>query len=1398
MTIIVESVRAIGSRELPSPGPGRFRPLRAGIRNVWEYDNQEFWFSGGRLILRGANTAGKSKALELLLPFVLDGETRPERLDPFGNRSKTMYWNLIEFDDDRRSATGYCWIEFGRVDDDGQSHFVTAVVGMRANRGAGRKGVETWFAVTPMRVGGELDLAPDGVPLPPEGLRDALGGRGRFCIAARDHRSAVDQALFQLGAERYDSLIHLLLVLRRPKLSEKLDVAKLADILTEALPPLEHNRLELLSRGFSRLDAEAAELETLEGARTELEGFLSAYRSYGRVHARLRAVAVRSANNRFDGVTRTERAERESLESAQAELATVEHQRAELDSDLTRLRGQLEGLDLSKVQHLQLVEVRAVEAERVASEGAARAGADEELSAAAALLGATAIAEASAAESRREAAVSAAGKLAAQTGMTVAFDAQLEQLLADPSAARRSLAGATDRRRVELDAVRVAAAADGAARREVEVAARRAEEADQAVAGGEELAAAAEEAVVAAGVELSESVDAWTASLPTEVSARVGLRAGLGEQALGAALGAGLDARASEAAARGLAEDLCAPARESITRERAGVMAEIGRLSRQRESLSADRDRIAAEHDDAPPAAAGRPEQRPEGCAPLWSCIDFAPTLAGAERANLEAALHAAGLLDALVTPEGHLVDPATLDSVITRRADAGTGAASLGQWLLADPAAPLAAEAVAAALGVIGTGPSGLTAATDAAEPTYAARAAGAARPGGHTSGATTWVDLDGRWVNGALAGRWTKPQADYIGASARAAARVRRIETIDAEIAAIESTVSELTHEAEALDALAAALADAIRSFPSPAALRDALHDEVRAGTELARTREMARRELGALDSARILAERAHQQLAAIEHTSRCVAAAVDETIAALGRWMTGLADAAATVVAAQRERLSAEQAVATAGSLQARADQSRATAARDRQHADGRRGEADELRQTEGADVDAILARKATLQGAQGEAIERQSALSDRRDVVRDLLKVAETQLAATEAERVERERERVDALLAMSRLAATELGALALGPIDPDRELTQVTAGLAFARAAADRLDDVATDQRAQDAATNRLHESFNHLRARLGADFDPHLDTSEGVQLCFAKLNGISVGASDLASALDDQIRRRRETLSADERELIERHLLAEVGGHLGERVHAAHSHIRHMNDQLTEHPTTSGVTLQLRWEPDPDAGTGAIEALRLLKRDVHLLDVAERAALAAFLAERVRAARDNAEGADSAEAMASALDYRSWHRFTVVRRAGGREERFTSRTQARGSGGEQAKLAHLPLFAATAGYYSSAAATAPRLIVLDEAFAGIDDSQRADCMGMLVELELDAVLTNYAEWGCYPEVPSVAIYHLERTDGQRGVAALRFVWDGARRREHDPFLHSLEPPEPSDGLFGRE
>ncbi|MFM9701067.1 hypothetical protein [Streptomyces europaeiscabiei] len=43
----------------------RFRPTRAGVVNLWDYRDEEFVFADGRLVLRGPNGSGKTKALEV-------------------------------------------------------------------------------------------------------------------------------------------------------------------------------------------------------------------------------------------------------------------------------------------------------------------------------------------------------------------------------------------------------------------------------------------------------------------------------------------------------------------------------------------------------------------------------------------------------------------------------------------------------------------------------------------------------------------------------------------------------------------------------------------------------------------------------------------------------------------------------------------------------------------------------------------------------------------------------------------------------------------------------------------------------------------------------------------------------------------------------------------------------------------------------------------------------------------------------------------------------------------------------------------------------------------------------------------------------------------------------------
>ena len=127
---------------------------------------------------------------------------------------------------------------------------------------------------------------------------------------------------------------------------------------------------------------------------------------------------------------------------------------------------------------------------------------------------------------------------------------------------------------------------------------------------------------------------------------------------------------------------------------------------------------------------------------------------------------------------------------------------------------------------------------------------------------------------------------------------------------------------------------------------------------------------------------------------------------------------------------------------------------------------------------------------------------------------------------------------------------------------------------------------------------------------------------------------------------------------------------------------------------------------------------------------------------------------------------------------------------LTRRTHGTGSGGEKAIALTLPQLAAAAAHYRSADKNAPRLILLDEAFVGVDKNMRAKCMDLLRVFDLDVVMTSESEWGCYPTVPAIAIYQLSAREGIDAVHAARWVWNGKQRVRDESPLPSPRPPGP--------
>src|ERR1700693_2909432 len=176
----------------------RFKPSRAGVINIWDYVDEEWAFACGRRALRGHNGSGKTKALEVLFPFVLDGVADSRRLDPFSGENRTMKSNLLYRG--AESEYGYIWMEFCRSGTPATAETVTLIIGMRAHRNS--DGVRMSFFVTGKRLGVDFGLlSADSRPLTERQLRAVLESEA-WRRTATEYRDLVDNRLFGLGRER--------------------------------------------------------------------------------------------------------------------------------------------------------------------------------------------------------------------------------------------------------------------------------------------------------------------------------------------------------------------------------------------------------------------------------------------------------------------------------------------------------------------------------------------------------------------------------------------------------------------------------------------------------------------------------------------------------------------------------------------------------------------------------------------------------------------------------------------------------------------------------------------------------------------------------------------------------------------------------------------------------------------------------------------------------------------------------------------------------------------------------------------------------------------------------------------------------------------------------------------
>ena len=300
----------------------RFRLCRSGILNVWQYDDQTFTFAGGRLLLRGANGAGKSKTLEMLLPFVLDGDKL--RMTASGRHHTSLLW-LMTDGYAGASRTGYLWVEFTRQGEHGQTITVTCGVGIRASDSA--RQATAWFFTSPRRVGHDLRLEDESGPLSMQRLRAEVETDGHFFESAPRYRDHVGQLLFGLPPEQYADLLRLLYWLRQPQVGEDIEPERLATQLEQALPQVDDGAIRIAGDTFDELEAFGEQIARRDRAATSVADFVRTYAGYAQGVFRARAEAVVEADR--------------ALRQQRSRLRTSEKLLTQVEARLTSTRDEL-------------------------------------------------------------------------------------------------------------------------------------------------------------------------------------------------------------------------------------------------------------------------------------------------------------------------------------------------------------------------------------------------------------------------------------------------------------------------------------------------------------------------------------------------------------------------------------------------------------------------------------------------------------------------------------------------------------------------------------------------------------------------------------------------------------------------------------------------------------------------------------------------------------------------------------------------------------------------------------------------------------------------------------------------------------------------------------------------
>ncbi|MCP1109578.1 TIGR02680 family protein [Ohessyouella blattaphilus] len=1347
---------------------------RIGLLNFWYYDEEEFYFADGRMLLRGANGSGKSVTMQSFIPLLLDGNMRPERLDPFGSRARRMENYLLEEGDGREERTGYLYMEFKRTDSE---TYITIGIGMRARRG---KSMDTWyfFLQDNRRIGKEFYLyrqEAQKIPLTQRELKNRLGEGGQVVESQKEYMGLVNKLIFGFETDdAYKELVDLLIQLRTPKLSKDFKPSIINDILTNSLMPLSEDDLRPMSEAIENMDSLKASLDDLKETQQAAAKIARSYHKYNRF------IAFDKARKYKQYSQRLQQGERElaNLENLIDEKNKEKDAYANKDMQLSQelvLReeelasyGENDLVKLDKERQSLLTDQETIEKE-IALKETTHSGKKAQRQ------------ELEHRQTEKRGDVEALedeihklldemrDELTQATFDDYEFMAnELQEHLSETYsfASHREL---LDRQITNLQLVKDKLKEELQLRKnsdfiESEVEKKRRER-DTLERSERDL----EDQLRTVKNELLEKINLWEQEAQEIVVPEEKMHTLLTKIE-------GFTYEQDYHEVKNIIQPFYQEAEKDLQLEKAHLTFEKDQnrklLEKTEQELTLWRERTDPVPERSPEQVASREHLRQAGIAyqEFYKVLDFPTDFSEQQRNRLEEALLRMGILDAVLIDtedfekvkafEGGLSDRYILTN--TKKAD--NNLESLVEIVNEDNDI-LLYQKVAKALAAIGY--------DDQGEVT---------------------VKSEGYYQLGPITGTLTgEYQARFIGERARKRYQEAKIAELTVELEQLIKDREELERKEIGLQKRIEALGQCWAEFPKGDDLLLALRTLEDAKYALRQVKQALDKEQERLNEVLRNIDGLHleiQNLCTKVYTVPNLEV-VSEVLEELLSYKKLLQE----LEISHSKYISICEIVATMVIQLESLDEDIDTVLVDIRNLEIRRQKLRERleaisEQLAIGDVEEVLKKIelvnvrlkeipieqrgiASKLGTLGQQITQ--AISDKENSLVDTLRLRNQVKVIADALKQE---------LFLGYLKEDLAGDIAEGMDDISQVAEEIV-----------RREGALLEQEESEKVSRNLQESFFNNRAAL-TEYGPSLQeifsektSCDGQEFSFARVEinvryrGQQVKFPSFAKRVDEDIEEKKGLLSDKERELFEDILLGVINRKIRAKIYSSESWVKNMNELMESMRTSSGIRLSLRWRSKSAEQEGQLdtkELVTLLKKDQKWMKEEESEKLLSHFRSKIEAARKILEESGGIRSfhgiVRDILDYRQWFEFRLeYEKIGERKKELTDRDFFTFSGGEKAMAMYVPLFSAVVAKYEAARDDAPRLISLDEAFAGVDATNINDMFRLMVDFRFAFIINSQILWGDYETVPSLAIYQLLRADNAKFVTVIRYTWNGKEK-----------------------